>query len=550
MWNQVNFTRRVAALALLLTLASGVGAVVPAAADPSPAANISFESLGAGGGFSGGTMTAGPDGVVGNADDGDPHALGWAGILTSTVANSVDPDARTSLYCIDLLTGIGIGDVQTAGSWATAAGTNPANGNTNTLTPANIARIAAVVANNYPNPDSLVPLSGTANDKALAVQWAVWHYANGYEPGGAVASIDLGAFGSFATTPDTVVANYAAIVGAIDSGSYGDVLEPELPRLEIVPPTAPVGVAAGRPAGPFTVDATSGVDVALSASDGASIVDEDGNPVSGPFHDGDQVWVAHASLGTVTVSGSAAIVLPIGSTMVDANFQRLVNAAEVLANFTSSTTAEFVAPASLGDVVWEDTDQDGLQDESEPNVGGVAVALLDGSGNQIATTQTADDGSYLFDGLVPGTYTVIFTAPSGYVVTQTSAGDDDSIDSNGLTSSTTLEAGQHDPTQDLGVYRAPVPTTTTAAPTTTTTAPAQAANAGAEATTTTAVANAANAAATPTTVAQTRATPSGPSGALAFTGGHGAALVTIASILLLSGGLAMAWSRRRRCENV
>src|SRR5262249_31230123 len=46
-------------------------------------------------------------------------------------------------------------------------------------------------------------------------------------------------------------------------------------------------------------------------------------------------------------------------------------------------------------------------------IAGVTVRLLDESGAQVATTTTAMDGSYKFDGLLPGTY-VIEVAASNF----------------------------------------------------------------------------------------------------------------------------------------
>ena len=68
---------------------------------------------------------------------------------------------------------------------------------------------------------------------------------------------------------------------------------------------------------------------------------------------------------------------------------------------------------SISDKVFEDLDSDGVQDPSEPGVAGVVVNLLDVDGNFLATTTTAADGTYLFSGLVGGTYQVEFIPPAG-----------------------------------------------------------------------------------------------------------------------------------------
>ena len=76
----------------------------------------------------------------------------------------------------------------------------------------------------------------------------------------------------------------------------------------------------------------------------------------------------------------------------------------------------------IGDFVWYDTNGDGLQDEgASTGIGGVSVTLegdFDGDGtiDYTVTTTTADDGSYLFDNLLGGTYSITVddtTLPGG-----------------------------------------------------------------------------------------------------------------------------------------
>lgn len=84
---------------------------------------------------------------------------------------------------------------------------------------------------------------------------------------------------------------------------------------------------------------------------------------------------------------------------------------------------------SVGDRVWNDINADGVQDENEPGIGGVTVALLDENSELLATTITAADGSYLFENLYPGTYTIVVdetTLPAGLSQTYDLDGDLDS----------------------------------------------------------------------------------------------------------------------------
>ena len=69
-------------------------------------------------------------------------------------------------------------------------------------------------------------------------------------------------------------------------------------------------------------------------------------------------------------------------------------------------------PVTIGDWVWQDSDAQGDQDDSEPGLDGVTLELVDGSGNHVAYATTAGGGFYQFTDLPPGTYKVI--APDTY----------------------------------------------------------------------------------------------------------------------------------------
>ena len=51
--------------------------------------------------------------------------------------------------------------------------------------------------------------------------------------------------------------------------------------------------------------------------------------------------------------------------------------------------------ASIGDKVWADCNNNGLQDAGEAGVPGITVKLLDASGNVVATTLTDINGNHL-----------------------------------------------------------------------------------------------------------------------------------------------------------
>jgi LPXTG-site transpeptidase (sortase) family protein len=114
--------------------------------------------------------------------------------------------------------------------------------------------------------------------------------------------------------------------------------------------------------------------------------------------------------------------------------------------------------ASLGDFVWNDTNANGIQDAGEPGIENVTVNLLDSGGSTIDTTTTNATGFYQFTGLIPGTYSVQFVAPSGFSFSPQNAGSDDALDSDadtttGITGSYTLTSGQYNDTVDAGLYQ-------------------------------------------------------------------------------------------------
>ena len=87
-----------------------------------------------------------------------------------------------------------------------------------------------------------------------------------------------------------------------------------------------------------------------------------------------------------------------------------------------------IGTAVIGDFVWVDVDDDGIQDVGEVGLGGVGIELVNAGadgvpqtgdeGAAVASTTTAADGSYLFSGVTPGTYYVrVPNAPVGYAIT-------------------------------------------------------------------------------------------------------------------------------------
>ena len=119
------------------------------------------------------------------------------------------------------------------------------------------------------------------------------------------------------------------------------------------------------------------------------------------------------------------------------------------------TTLPVELGAEIGDQVFLDENNNGINDEGEPGISDVTVNLIDADGNVVDTTTTDDDGNFLFS-TPPGTFMVEFVAPDGLSPTQAFQGDDTSVDSNadpatGLSEAVTLGPGDSDLTIDAGL---------------------------------------------------------------------------------------------------
>lgn len=112
----------------------------------------------------------------------------------------------------------------------------------------------------------------------------------------------------------------------------------------------------------------------------------------------------------------------------------------------------------LGDRVWYDTDQDGIQDIGEIGVEGVTVTLYQSDGVTVIATQTTDAfGNYVFNGLAQGSYVIGFSSlPAGYVLSPAggpdSTANSDANPGTGKTAVIFLAAGQYNLTYDAGIY--------------------------------------------------------------------------------------------------
>ena len=133
----------------------------------------------------------------------------------------------------------------------------------------------------------------------------------------------------------------------------------------------------------------------------------------------------------------------------------------------SHVTFGMICPnGTIGNYVWGDEDNDGIQDVDEDGIDGITVKLYDDQNTLLETQSTDSNGEYLFTDLFAGDYHVEFEYPNTYEVSIQDAGGDDTKDSDimdsgqpqkATTGTLTLESSEDDITIDAGLNFASLP---------------------------------------------------------------------------------------------
>ena len=84
----------------------------------------------------------------------------------------------------------------------------------------------------------------------------------------------------------------------------------------------------------------------------------------------------------------------------------------------------------IGNRIWRDDNQNGIQDEGEPGLPGVTLQLLDETDAILATAVSDGQGQYLFPDQAPGFYRIRVQRPPGFFVSPRAQGGDPAIDSD------------------------------------------------------------------------------------------------------------------------
>ena len=226
-----------------------------------------------------------------------------------------------------------------------------------------------------------------------------------------------------------------------------------------------------------------GVHLQLTGPDGKPVTDVDGDPVGEQITGTDGKYLfpglpvlppdEHytATIVPAASAGALAGLTPTrtgaGTGSTDSSVGSSTSTADLSANGDSDLTLDFgfIAPVSVGDFVWVDTNGNGVQNAGEPGIPGVTVTItrVDGSpvtdvtGKPVTSTVTDADGKYTFTDLPPGQYVTHIDngqgALSGYAPTLSGRGAGTTDSSNGSSTSAVLPSGSADLGLDFGFVK-------------------------------------------------------------------------------------------------
>jgi hypothetical protein len=185
----------------------------------------------------------------------------------------------------------------------------------------------------------------------------------------------------------------------------------------------------------------NGVTVTLTPSAGAAQITTTANSPTGQpgYYQFKNLCAGEYQVSAATPTGTLPAPSFVGASDSDSNGSPAI--VTLPSNSSTDQTIDFgfvtICTGAIGDFVWSDVNDNGVQDASEPGVNGVVLQLLDGNGVVIATTTTSNapstgqPGYYQFDGLCAGAYRVHVITPAGVDhLSPANQGGDDSVDSD------------------------------------------------------------------------------------------------------------------------
>ncbi len=188
-----------------------------------------------------------------------------------------------------------------------------------------------------------------------------------------------------------------------------------------------------------------GVTITLHNADGTVVAtttaDPNGSYSFDDIMEGDYYIVVDVSTNTNGIPNYEGTAQDAGDDDFDSDVDPITGQSEIFSHLpadgNSDLDAGFIEPsASITGFVWNDLNENGLQNEGENGISGATVQLLDGAGNVIETTTTDANGVYTFEDLKSDNYTLEFdvsndpVAGDNFETTLQDVGSDDRFDSD------------------------------------------------------------------------------------------------------------------------
>jgi ELWxxDGT repeat protein/predicted outer membrane repeat protein len=240
-------------------------------------------------------------------------------------------------------------------------------------------------------------------------------------------------YGKVTLLNSTVYANWAAEQGG---GIYNLSGTVALHNTIVAGNSSDAGPAGSDVQGYF---ATASSHNLIGVIDGATGLDGNGtlcgtvaaalDPRLGPLQDNGGAMLTHGLLpeSPALDQGSNDRTIEAELTLDQRGFDRFIDGDGDGTTTVDIGAFEFWGVAGL---VWEDFDQDGIQDPEDTGVPRITARVLDQNLALLATTSTDTNGYYAFCDLQPGEYRVEFVAPPGVAFTLQDQGGDDTRDSD------------------------------------------------------------------------------------------------------------------------
>ncbi|MEM6322011.1 MAG: SdrD B-like domain-containing protein, partial [Bacteroidota bacterium] len=119
--------------------------------------------------------------------------------------------------------------------------------------------------------------------------------------------------------------------------------------------------------------------------------------------------------------------------------------------------------ARVGNLVFNDLNQNGFREANEPGIANVEVKLQRPNGSVEATTRTNNSGIYQFNDIRPGDYKIMFNRPNGFNASPRTGFGDNNVDNNNdnnpndgdMTDVFRLSAQENNQTIDAGFFEPP-----------------------------------------------------------------------------------------------